>query len=371
MNDSQQGLSAELLNFTEQNIVSKLMDLVHYERVFTDLLIEEDQPVMARGPRGWEPIESMKPVEREQMKEILVKLDSDWEATIVERSINRPVDLTAWRLRVNAYLTRNGKITLAIRKIPARALSLKETGLSQSVRLMIENPRGLLLIVGATGSGKSTTLAALLEAINEARAAHIVTIEDPIEYVFQRRKSIFSQREVGVDVKSFFDGVRDAMRQSPDVIAIGEIRDRDTADTALLAAESGHLVIGTLHANSAPGAVQKMLGFFNSAEREARLGTLESTLVGVICQVLLPSADNKGYALAAELLFNHKRQFSRVLGDPEKLASLLERKEDKVSRPMSDALVELVGAQRVTKSEALRATAVGNTALYERLKSAA
>lgn len=365
-------LADELLNFVDRGMVAQLMELVHSERVFTDLLIEEGERVMAKGPLGWEPVDSVKPTGREAMADILAKLDPDWENTIQNRAINRPVDLEEWRLRVNAYLAHGGKkLMMAIRKIPVRPIALKDTGLPASSRLMLESPRGLILISGATGSGKSTTLAALLDAINEARSAHIVTIEDPIEYRFERKKAIFSQREVGVDVANFFEGVRDAMRQSPNVIAIGEIRDRDTADTALLAAESGHLVLGTLHANSAGGAVQKLLGYFGSGEREARLASLAATLVGVVSQVLLPAADAKGYALAAELLFNHKRQFARVLDDPEKIATLLDRKEDGVSRSMADAMVELVGAKRVTKIEALRATAAGQGALYERLKSAA
>lgn len=367
-----QDLGGELLNFVERGIVAQLMELVHSERVFTDLLIEENEPVMAKGPLGWEPVASMKSTGREALAELLAKLDPDWENTIQSRAINRPVDLMEWRLRVNAYLAHGGaKLMMAIRKIPARPIALKDTGLPASARLMLDHPRGLVLIAGATGSGKSTTLAALLDAVNEARSAHIVTIEDPIEYRFERKKSIFSQREVGVDVASLFEGVRDAMRQSPNVIAIGEVRDRDTADAALLAAESGHLVIGTLHANSAAGAVQKLLGYFASTEREARLATLAATLVGVVSQVLLPAADAKGYALAAEMMFNHKRQFSRVLGEPEKIATLLERKEDGVSRSMAEAMVELVGAKRVTKLDVLRAAAAGQAALYERLKSAA
>lgn len=356
----------------EQNFISQLVDIVHSDLVFTDLMIEENAPVMAKGPSGWEPIESIPFVGRDDMEEILKNLDSDWENTLAERAINRPLDLSEWRLRVNAYLAFGGsKLMMSIRKMPTRPLPLKDTGLPASVRLMIDNPKGLILVAGATGSGKSTSLAAMADAINESRNAHIITIEDPIEYLFVRKKSIFSQREIGVDVGSFFEGVRDAMRQRPDVIVIGEIRDKETAETALLAAESGHLVIGTLHANSAPWVIQKLLAFFPSHEREARLQTLASTLVGVIAQILLPAEDKSGYVLAPELLFNHKQQFSKVLGDPEKIQTLLERKEDSVSRAMVDVLVDLVAAKRVSKVEALRSITLGQSVLYEKLKSIA
>lgn len=356
----------------DSNVMSKLVKLIHSDLVFTDLMIEEDAPVMAKGPSGWVPVDSIPfpYIGREDIGSILNNLDPDWENTISERALNRPLDLSEWRLRVNAYLAYGGnKLMMSIRKMPTRPLGFNEIGLPASVRLMLDSPRGLILIAGATGSGKSTSMAAMADVINETRSAHIVTIEDPIEYMFERKKAIFSQREVGVDVGSFFEGVRDAMRQRPDVIVIGEIRDKDTAETALLAAESGHLVIGTIHANTAPGAVQKLLAFFNSQEREAKVQSLASTLIGVIAQILLPAEDKSGFVLASELLFNHKQQFSKVLGDPDKLASMLERKEDSVSRSMVDALFELVSQKKVSKAEAIRSVAVGQTSLYEKLKT--
>jgi twitching motility protein PilT len=257
---------------------------------------------------------------------------------------------------------------MSIRRIPINAPTLNETGLPAAVRLLIEAPRGMILVAGATGSGKSTTMASMVDAINETKNAHIITIEDPIEYMFKRKKSIFSQREVGVDTPSFFDGVRDAMRQRPDVIVIGEIRDKDTAETALLAGESGHLVIGTLHAGSAAGAIQKLLNFFPSHERESKLQSLSGSMVGVISQILLPRADKQGYALATELLANHKQQYSKMIGDPEKLQSMLERKEDGVSKTIVDSLYELVTSSTVSKLDAIRSVS-GNAALYERLKN--
>ncbi len=354
----------------DDDYINQLLGLILSGRVFTDLMIEEDMPPMAKGPGGWAPVETIVAATRADIVSVLEKLTPDWEKLLEERAINRPIDLTDWRLRINAYLGFGGKkLMMSIRKQSAKPPALANTGLPASVRLMIDQPRGLILIGGATGSGKSTSLASLVDAINETRGGHVVTIEDPIEYLFARKKAIFSQREVGVDVGSFFEGVRDAMRQAPDVIVIGEIRDKDTAETALLAAESGHLVIGTVHANTASGAVQKLLAFFPSHERNARLQTLSSTLVGVLSQMLLPSLDRSGWVLASELLFNHKQQFSKVLDSQDKIDASLERSEDDVSRTMTTSLIELVEKKLVSKADAIRSLAGGSAGLYERFKA--
>lgn len=353
----------------ERDLVFELIDLVNSDSPFTDMLIEQDSPIMVKLPNGWEPVKKIDPPTNADIESMLLSIDPDWSANILKGAINRPMDLHQWRLRVNAYLAfGGGKVMMSIRRIPIRPPALKDTGLPAAVRLLIEAPRGIILVAGATGSGKSTTMASMVDAINETKNAHIITIEDPIEYIFDRKKAIFSQREVGVDTQSFFDGVRDAMRQRPDVIVIGEIRDRETAETALLAGESGHLVIGTLHASSAVGAIQKILAFFPSHERDAKLQSLAGSLVGVISQILLPRADKQGYALATELLANHKQQFSKFLGDADKLQSSLERKEDGVSKTIVDSLEELVRANQVSKIDAIRSVS-GSGALYERLKT--
>lgn len=351
------------------DVVQELTEIANSGLPFTDMLIEQDAPLMLKMPGGWQTLEGFDPLGAEQMGELLLSIDPEWENNITQGSISRPLELSQWRLRINAYLAFGGnKVMMSIRRIPKTPLALKDTGLPSGVRLLLDAPHGIILVAGATGSGKSSTMAAMVDAINEARNAHIITIEDPIEYVFEKKKAVFSQREIGVDVGSFFEGVRDAMRQRPDVIVVGEIRDRDTAETALLAGESGHLVIGTLHASSTSGAIQKLLSFFPAQDRDAKVQSLAGSLVGVISQILLPNTVRTGYSLAAELLANHKQQFSRVLNDPNALQAALERREDGVSRTIADSLVELVSDQKVLRADAIRSLS-GNSSLYERLKN--
>lgn len=355
---------------SDRFLISEIMELVNSGEAFTDLHIEQDAPVMLRGPSGWVETDLVAPATYDDLSSILDKIDLDWETNIKSRSINRPYNLSSWRLRVNVFLAAGGsKIAMSIRKMPLHPMTLEQTGLPASVRLMIEQPRGIILVGGATGSGKSTTMAAMIDMVNATRNAHIVTIEDPIEYVHERKKSILSQREVGVDVVSYFDGIKDAMRQRPDVIMIAEVRDKDSADTALLAAESGHLVLVSLHANNAVGTIQKLLSFFPQDERESKISALSNSLVGVLSQILLPTADKKGFALAAELLFNHNGQVSKFIGDAEKLNAAIERREDKISRSMPDALYELVSKGAVAKADAIKMSGGDRGLMYERLKS--
>lgn len=362
--------TSERITMQARNIIAEIIELLNADMPFSDILIEQDAPVMVRGPGGWEVMGVMEYPCYDDIAVAMEAIDPDWRTSILKGAINRPMDIAPWRLRINGYSAFGGeRLMMSIRRLPLKQPSLKDIGLHESVRLMIDSPRGFILVSGATGSGKSTTVSALVDCINESRNAHVISIEDPIEYKFIRNKAIFSQREVGIDCQSFFEGVRDAMRQRPDVIVIGEIRDRETAETALLAAESGHLVIATVHGNTASGAIQKMLSFFTATERDSKLQALSATLVGVISQILLPNTDKSGYALAAELLFNHKQQSAKQMGDATNLDAWLERKEDKISRPILDSLEELVIAGKVSKSDALRAITVGQHLLNARLKA--
>lgn len=337
--------------------------------VFTDIMMESDAPIMLKTPRGWVSAEIDVVPTYEDLQLFLQTLDENWEAEIIKGEINRPYVIRGSRLRVNAYLAfAGGKLMLSIRRIPVVTPSLQDSGLPASLRVILDNPSGLFLISGPTGSGKTTTMAAMVDAINMMKNAHVVTIEEPIEYVFERKKSIFSQREVGVDCDSFLDGVRSAMRQRPDVIVIGEIRDRETAEQAFIAGESGHLVIGTLHASSAVGTVGKILSFFNDNERASRLQSLSGSLLAIINQTLIPKKAGDGYALAVDFIANHKREYSKLLGEPEAMQNKLDRGDDGLSVSLSTSTMKLIQDNIVGKADAVKAVAA-NAHAYERVRA--
>ena len=208
------------------------------------------------------------------------------------------------RFRANYYRTL-GDIAAAFRIIPTEIPSLDDLNAPALYKKLIQREKGLILVTGPTGSGKSTTLSALLNEINETEHKHIVTVEDPVEFIHQNKNSVFSHRETGSDTKSFASALKYAMRQDPDIILIGEMRDKETIEAALTAAETGHLVFGTLHTNSAPGTINRIIDVFNG-EEQAQIRTMISTsLVAVIAQALLPKIGGGRVAVPEILVTNH------------------------------------------------------------------
>jgi twitching motility protein PilT len=298
-------------------------------------------------------------VSEEEMYPLLSAIDEDWKTRTRHGAIDRPFVLTQCRLRCNVYRAQGGqKMVVSIRRLPLHPLPLDKTGLPLYVKALLEASKGLVLVTGPTGSGKTTTIASMLDHVNATRSAHIVTIEEPIEYHLERRMSIISQREVPTDTPSFHAGLREALRQRPDVIMVGEIRDFDTADTALQAGESGHLVLASMHTNSAAGAIAKLLSFFPREQREQRAAALSQALIGVVCQGLVPSEAGDSFVLASELLFNNQQQVAALIADPEKfplLHDFMRRREDNLSRTLNDDLAQLVAKKRIGAKDALRA----------------
>lgn len=205
------------------------------------------------------------------------------------------------RFRVNAFMQR-GSVGGVLRMIPTKIKSAQEMGLPQSVIDIAEAPRGLVLVTGPTGSGKSTTLAAMIDHINANKKLHIVTIEDPIEFMHNHKQSVINQREVGADTLSFNDALRAVLRQAPDVILVGELRDYETIKAAVTAAETGHLVMGTLHTNSAPESIDRIVDVFPEEQQAQIRVQLANNLVAVMTQQLLQRMDGQGRVLAYELL---------------------------------------------------------------------
>ncbi|MGB8167129.1 MAG: type IV pilus twitching motility protein PilT [Chthoniobacteraceae bacterium] len=207
------------------------------------------------------------------------------------------------RFRVSVYRER-GNLALALRAVPKRMMSLEEIGMPPAVRQLLDLPRGLILVTGPTGSGKTTSLASMLDVINATTDNHIITIEDPIEYYHQHQRGIVNQREVGSDVPDFADGLRRALRQDPDVILVGEMRDLETMETAITAAETGHLVFSTLHTTGAARTVDRIVDAFPEDSKETVRVQLASNLKAVLSQLLLPRIDKPGRIAVFELMIN-------------------------------------------------------------------
>jgi len=205
------------------------------------------------------------------------------------------------RFRANVYFQR-GAVAGAFRHIPFEIPRMSSLGLPPSVEGLLRRPRGLVLVTGATGSGKSTTLASMIDALNETEHLHIVTIEDPIEYIHSHRQCLINQREVGQDTKTFSLALRAALREDPDVVLVGEMRDKETIETALTLAETGHLVMSTLHTNSAYQSITRMVQVFPSDYQDQIRLQLSMVLEGILTQALIERADHQGRVLALELM---------------------------------------------------------------------
>ncbi len=208
------------------------------------------------------------------------------------------------RFRVSVFKEK-GNFGMVLRQIPSKLLSYEQIGLPESVKDLLHKPRGLVLVTGPTGSGKSTTLASMLNIVNETREeVHLITIEDPIEYYHKHKKALITQREVHVDVPNFAEALRRALRQDPDMILVGEMRDLETIEAAVSAAETGHLVFGTLHTTGAAKTIDRLVNAFPQSQQETIRIQLSTVLVAVISQILIPRVDKPGRVAAFEIMIN-------------------------------------------------------------------
>ncbi|MDD2557379.1 MAG: PilT/PilU family type 4a pilus ATPase [Desulfuromonadaceae bacterium] len=260
------------------------------------------------------------------------------------------------RFRVNMF-TQRGSISAVLRTIPFNVSTLEELNLPPIIKKISQNKRGLILVTGTTGSGKSTTLASIIDAINSNRTEHIITIEDPIEFLHRDKKSIINQRELGVDTQSFSGALKSALRQDPDVILVGEMRDYDTIDTALTAAETGHLVLSTLHTVDAQETINRIVGVYPPyQQRQIRL-QLSALLQGVISQRLVPRADGKGRVPAVEVMVSSAR-VRELIDDKEKTKLLRETIQNGYDsygmQTFDQSLMKLLNNELITYDEALR-----------------
>jgi twitching motility protein PilT len=257
------------------------------------------------------------------------------------------------RFRVNVYYQREA-VGAAFRLIPQEIKSLEELALPHILHQLSEYPRGLVLVTGPTGSGKSTTLAAVIDEINRNRAEHILTVEDPIEFVHRHKRCIVNQREIGPDATSFGLALKAALRQDPDVILVGEMRDLETISTALTAAETGHLVFGTLHTQSAPSTIDRIIDVFPPEQQEQVRIMLAGSLQAVVTQTLLPTADGNGRVAALEILFpdDAVRNLIRQ-AKIEQVYSVMQTNTARGMQTMEQALADLATRRVVDLEDAL------------------
>ncbi len=267
------------------------------------------------------------------------------------------------RFRVNAYFQR-ASVGAAFRLIPARIRPLEELRMPERLYELCDKPRGLVIVTGPTGSGKSTTLAALVDRINQVRSEHILTIEDPIEFLHWHRGCIVNQREIGSDATTFAEGLRAALRQDPDVILVGEMRDLETISTALTAAETGHLVFATLHTQSAPQTIDRIIDVFPPEQQGQVRVQLASTLQGVVTQNLIPTADGRGRIAALEILLpdDAVRNLIRQ-GKVEQIYSVMQTATQRGMQTMEQALADLTLRRVITPEAAFSRTSRGDQLL--------
>jgi twitching motility protein PilT len=328
----------------------------------SDLHVKVPARPMARFRGQLEPLpqysDSLTPADTERVLREMLAAHADKAAAFdseneIDFSYTVP-DLA--RFRVNAFRQR-GSVSIVARVIPFTVKTVTELGLPSVIETIAEEERGLILLTGTTGSGKSTTLAAIINHINETKARHIVTIEDPIEYLHRDRKSIINQREVGMDTASFGRAMRRVLRQDPDVILIGEMRDEETVRTALSAAETGHLVLSTVHTLDAAESVNRIIDFFQPHEQTQARAMLAGTLKAVVSQRLVQTADRAGRVAVCEILRMTGRARDMILdqNQTDRLREVIAEGEYYGMQTFDQALLHHVKAGRVTMEDAIQA----------------
>ncbi|HKH48292.1 MAG TPA: type IV pilus twitching motility protein PilT [Thermoanaerobaculia bacterium] len=270
----------------------------------SDLHITTNSPPQIRVHGHLKPLDGVNPMTPSETKQLCYSILTDNQKHRLEEDLE--IDLSFGikglaRFRANIFHQR-GALAGVFRQIPFEIKGFKELSLPTIVEKLCEKPRGLILVTGPTGSGKSTTLAAMLDKINRERAEHMITIEDPVEFLHSHKKCLVNQREIHADTHGFSAALRSALRQDPDIVLIGEMRDLETIESALRIAETGHLTFATLHTNSAAQSINRIIDVFPAHQQGQIRAQLSMVLEGILCQALLPKADGKGRVMAMEIL---------------------------------------------------------------------
>ncbi len=293
---------------------------------------------------------------KQECREVILGLLTESQRTRLENDLELDFGLQVeglGRFRGNAHFSR-GALEATFRLIPEGIPSLMELGHRPSIIKLCELSQGLVLVTGMTGSGKTTTLASIIRRISEERESVIIMVEDPIEFYFRSNRSIIKQRELGSDTKSFAEALRHVLRQDPDVIMVGEMRDRETIRAALTAAEAGHLVLSTMHTNDAPQALDRIVDYFPGDEQEQVMGQLASCLAGVLAQQLIPTEDGARRILATEFL-SHNSAVAACIRERrlEQIVGLMEIGRKDGMHTIDDMLEELYLTNQISKEEAV------------------
>src|SRR5947209_8537010 len=325
-------------------------------RSASDLHVTTHTPPAIRVRGEIARLDSYRPLTAEDTQQLLYRILSSERQKQLE--IRRQLDFShsipgLARFRVNVYFQKE-TIAAAFRLIPDELKTLEELGIPSSLHQLAEKPRGVVLVTGPTGSGKSTTLAALIDEINRNRSEHILTVEDPIEFLHRHKRCIVNQREIGPDATSFGEALKAALREDPDVILVGEMRDLETRSTGLTAAETGHLVFGTLHTQSAPSTIDRIVDVFPPEQQEQVRIMIAGSLQAIVTQALLPTADGAGRVAALEILLpdDAVRNLIRQ-AKIEQVYSVMQTNTARGMQTMEQALADLAMRRVVTLDEVL------------------
>jgi twitching motility protein PilU len=325
------------------------------EKNASDMFFAVNSPVHIKINGNLIPINQQK-LEPENILSLLAEVASpqQMEELARDNELNMGISVpNLGRFRLSAFRQR-GTVSAVFRFVPANIPALGDLGLPAILSELIMEKRGLLLLVGATGSGKSTTIASMLDHRNELRAGHILTLEDPIEYLFKNKKSIVNQREIGSDALDFSTALRNSMRQAPDCILIGEIRDKETMAAALAYAQSGHLVLATLHANNSYNALNRIISFYPIENRPALLQDLSSAVKAIVSQRLVRSAAGGVRQAAVEVMVNTRYVADLIeKGEIGQIKEAMEKSLSPGSQTFEAALLKLVNSGLVSQEEAL------------------
>jgi twitching motility protein PilT len=342
------------LNQADPELISALQAVV--AQGASDLHLTVNSPPMLRINGRLRPMGDSAVWSRERVRNAILSILNESQQKIFEQELELDFAYTIsdqTRFRVNIYQQR-GSMGGAFRIIPTELKQLNELGIPESVGNFAQLARGLVLVTGPTGSGKSTTLAALVDIVNGTRADHIVTVEDPIEFLHSHKKSIVNQREVGADTHSFAAALKHVLRQDPDVILIGELRDLETISIALTAAETGHLVFATLHTQDAPQTIDRIIDVFPPHQQGQVRTQLAATLQGVICQALVRRADGEGRAVATEILVATPAISNLIReGKTYQIVSMMQAGRAQGMHTLDQHLADLVKAGTITYEAAV------------------